>query len=203
MEVKVYREPENEALILDEEQLAEYHELTAELGLQTVEQSQEQKVPNVYAFLNSAMTKQLHALCPRHLKVEEYKKSTIPVEVLKVLKFAKEQNMYEGYEIWYNDIDPDPLLIGWNYIDDNARKNEYGWRKDRFLMARWGDCAMELPELLQVGFDKLKQELMDKAKQAMSTCKSVMEDPDMHVRKLLSEQATSIDLTTTSSSTIY
>ena len=202
MEVKIYREPENEALILDEEQLAEYHQLTSELGLKVIEHDK-QEVPNVYTFLNSAMTKQLHAICPRHLKVEEYKKSTIPVEVLKVLKFAKDNNMYEGYEIWYNDVDPDPLLIGWNYIDDNARKNQYGWRKDRFLMARWGDCAMELPELLQVGFDKLKQELIDKAKEAISTCNSVVNDPDIYVRKLLSEQPVNIDLTTTSSSTIY
>jgi hypothetical protein len=203
MEVKVYREPENEALILNEEQLAEYNELTAELGLQTVEQSQEQKVPNVYAFLNTAMTKQLHAICPKHVDVQDYKKSTIPVEVLKVLKFAKANKMYEGYEIWYNDVDPDPLLIGWNFSSDNAREKQYSWQKDRFLMARWGDCAMELPELLQVGFDKLKQELIDKAKQAISTCNSVINDPDIYVRKILSEQATSIDLTTTSSSTIY
>jgi hypothetical protein len=202
MEVKIYREPENEALILDEAQLAEYHELTSELGLQVVTQ-QEQQVPNVYTFLNSAMTKQLHAICPRHTAVVDYKKSTIPVEVLKVLKFAKDNNMYEGYEIWYNDIEPDPLLIGWNYSNDTAREKQYGWQKDRFLMARWGDCAMELPELLQVGFDKLKQELIDKAKQAISTCKSVIEDPDVYVRKVLSEQAVSIDLTTTSSSTIY
>jgi hypothetical protein len=202
MEVKIYREPENEALILDEAQLAEYHELTTELGLQVVTQ-QEQQVPNIYTFLNSAMTKQLHAICPRHTAVVDYKKSTIPVEVLKVLKFAKDNNMYEGYEIWYNDVEPDPLLIGWNYSNDTAREKQYGWQKDRFLMARWGDCAMELPELLQVGFDKLKQELIDKAKQAISTCKSVIEDPDVYVRKVLSEQAVSIDLTTTSSSTIY
>jgi hypothetical protein len=202
MEVKIYREPENEALILDEAQLAEYHELTSELGLQVVTQ-QEQQVPNVYTFLNSAMTKQLHAICPRHTAVVDYKKSTIPVEVLKVLKFAKDNNMYEGYEIWYNDIEPDPLLIGWNYSNDTAREKKYDWQKDRFLMARWGDCAIELPELLQVGFDKLKQELLDKAKQAISTCKSVMEDPDVYVRKVLSEQSVNIDLTTTSSNTIY
>jgi hypothetical protein len=71
MEVKIYREPENEALILDEAQLAEYHELTSELGLQVVTQ-QEQQVPNIYTFLNSAMTKQLHAICPKHESVENY-----------------------------------------------------------------------------------------------------------------------------------
>jgi hypothetical protein len=203
MEVKIYRELENEALILDEVQLAEYNELTAELGLQTIEQSEEQKVPNVYAFLNSAMTKQLHAICPRHADVKDYKKSTIPVEVLKVLKFAKENKMYEGYEIWYNDVEPDPLLIGWNYSSDTAREKQYSWQRDRFLMARWGDCAMELPELMSLGFNKLKQEIIDKAKTAISTCKSVIEEPEIYVRKILSEQAISIDLNTTSSSTIY
>lgn len=202
MEVKIYREPENETLILDEEQLAEYHQLTSELGLATVE-PHEQKVPNVYIFLNSAMTKQLNAICPKHTPVEDYKKSTIPVEVLKVLKFAKDNNMYEGYDIWYNDTEPDPLLIGWNFSDDNARINKYGWRKDRFLIARWGDCAMELPELLQLGFDKLKQELLDKAKQSISTCHSVIADPDIYVRKILSEQPVNIDLSTSSSGTIY
>ena len=203
MEVKIYREKENEALILDEAQLAEYNELTAELGLKNVEESLEQKVPNVYTFLNSAMTKQIHAICPKHIDVVDYKKSTIPLEVLKVLKFAKDNNMYEGYEIWYNDIEPDPLLIGWNYSNDNARTNKYNWIKDRFLIARWGDCAMEIPELLQLGFDKLKQELIDKAKSAISTCKSVIDEPEIHVRKLLSEQSTTIDLGTTSSNTIY
>jgi hypothetical protein len=149
------------------------------------------------------MTKQIHAICPMHVDVVNYKKSTIPVEVLKVLKFAKDNNMYEGYEIWYNDIEPDPLLIGWNYSNDNARTNKYNWIKDRFLIARWGDCAMEIPELLQLGFDKLKQELIDKAKSAISTCKSVIDEPEIHVRKLLSEQSTTIDLGTTSSNTIY
>jgi len=203
MEVKIYRELENEALILDEVQLAEYNDLTAELGLQTIEQSEEQKVPNVYAFLNSAMTKQLHAICPRHTDVKDYKKSTIPVEVLKVLKFAKENKMYEGYEIWYNDVEPDPLLIGWNYSSDTAREKKYSWQKDRFLMARWGDCAMDLPKLMDLGFNKLKQELIDKAKTAISTCKSVIEEPEIYVRKILSEQSVNIDLKTISDSTIY
>jgi len=203
MEVKIYREKENEVLILDEGQLAEYHQLTAELGLHVIDDSEKQKVPNVYTFLNSAMTKQIHAICPMHVDVVNYKKSTIPVEVLKVLKFAKDNNMYEGYEIWYNDVEPDPLLIGWNYSNENARTNKYNWVKDRFLMARWGDCAMEIPELLQLGFDKLKENLLDKAKSAISTCQSVINEPDLHVRKLLSDQSTTIDLTTVSSNTIY
>jgi hypothetical protein len=203
MEVKIYREKENEVLILDEGQLAEYHQLTAELGLHVIDDSEKQKVPNVYTFLNSAMTKQIHAICPMHVDVVSYKKSTIPVEVLKVLKFAKDNNMYEGYEIWYNDVEPDPLLIGWNYSNENARVNKYNWVKDRFLMARWGDCAMEIPELLQLGFDKLKENLLDKAKSAISTCQSVINEPDLHVRKLLSDQSTTIDLTTVSSNTIY
>ena len=106
-------------------------------------------------------------------------------------------------KIWYNDVEPDPLLIGWNYSSDTARENKYSWQKDRFLMARWGDCAMDLPKLMDLGFNKLKQELIDKAKTAISTCKSVIEEPEIYVRKILSEQSVNIDLKTISDSTIY
>jgi hypothetical protein len=47
MEVKIYREPENEALILDEIQLAEYNDLALELGFATQENAEEQNVPNM------------------------------------------------------------------------------------------------------------------------------------------------------------
>lgn len=203
MEVKIYREPENEHLILNEENLAAYNELATKLGIQT--QTLENKVPNVYTCLNVAMQKQLQALCPKLEKAEDYKRTTIPLEVLKVLDFSKENNMFDGYQIWYNDVDPDPLLIGWNWMDENAKKNDYTWQKHRFLLARWGDCALEMPELLQLGFDNLKQQLSDKAQLALNKSKEVLENTDLYVRNILNDRTNGlqIDLNTTASNTIY
>jgi len=204
MEVQVYREPENVSLILDEDQLAEYNELALELGFATAENVEEKHVPNVYVSLNSAMQKQLKAICPVKVDADKYTKSTIPLEVLKVYKFAKDNKMFDGFHIWYNDVDPDPMLIGWNWQTNRDRENNYTWCIDRFLMARWGDCALELPELLELGFQKIKQELLDKALTAIDKCNSVIANPDLHVRKILSNTMDSdISLTTSSSGTIY
>ena len=205
MEVKIYREVENEELILNEKQLTEYNELATKLGLQTQQEQKLNKTPIVYISLNTAMQKQLQAICPMIVKASDYKKSTIPLEVLKVYDFAKNNKMFDGYQIWYNDVDPDPLLIGWKWQNEEAKEKDYTWRKDRFLMARWGDCAVELPELLQLGFNNLKQQLTDKAKSAILTSKMVLEEPDVYVRKLLKEDTSDmrIDLNTSSNNTIY
>lgn len=204
MEVKIYREPENEALILDEVQLAEYNDLALELGFATTQNVEEQNVPNIYVSLNLAMEKQLKAVCPMKVDADKYNKSTIPLEVLKVYKFAKDNKMFDGFHIWYNDVDPDPMLIGWNWKSEQDKEKGYSWNLNRFLIARWGDCALELPELLELGFQKMKQELMDKAQSAIDVCNSVLSNPDIQVRKILSNTAGSdISLNITSSSTIY
>jgi hypothetical protein len=204
MEVKIYREPENETLILDESQLEEYNVLALELGFTTQANVEEKNVPNVYISLNTAMEKQLKAICPMKVDAAEYTKSTIPLEVLKVYKFCKDNKMFDGFHIWYNDVDPDPMLIGWNWRSESDKKNNYTWCINRFLIARWGDCALELPQLLELGFNKMKQEVMDKAQSAIDTCNSVLNNPDIHVRKILSDSTGhDITLNINSSGTIY
>ncbi|MCI4437373.1 MAG: hypothetical protein JHC33_11260 [Ignisphaera sp.] len=204
MEVKIYREPENESLILDEVQLAEYNDLALELGFGTQSNIEEQNVPNIYVSLNLAMEKQLKAVCPMKVDADKYNKSTIPLEVLKVYKFAKDNKMFDGFHIWYNDVDPDPLLIGWNWKSATDKEKDYTWNLNRFLIARWGDCALELPQLLELGFNKMKQELMDKAQSAIDKCNSVLSNPDIYVRKILSNTTEGdISLNINSSGTIY
>lgn len=203
MEVKIYREPENEALIMDEKSLEEYNSLITELGISVP--VAENKTPNVYTYLNSAMVKQIHALCPMHIEVEKYSKSTIPLEVLKVLQYCKGQEMFDGYQIWWDDKAPDPVLIGWKWQSEEDKVKNYTWKVDRYLIARWGDCSMEIPELLEKGFERIKIELLDKAKLAIEKCNSVLANPDTYVRGIIGESDIncSINLNTSSSGTIY
>lgn len=203
MEVKIYREPENQGLILNEEDLESYNALALELGLTTLEKQEEKKVPSVYICLNQAMVRQLHAICPQHVKVEDYRRSTIPLQVLQAYKFCKDNNMYEGFQIWYDDVAPDPMLIGWNYQNEDDRKNKYTWRVDRFLIARWGDCALELPDLLQLGFNKMKQEMLDKAKKTLNQINDIILNPEIYTRDLIAGKGLNIDLSIEGSNTIY
>lgn len=197
MEVKIYREKENEALILDEAQLQKYRELTAKLGLSNTENSQ--TVPSVYVSLNFAMAKQLQAVCPVYVAVEDYTKSTIPLDVLVALDYCKGVNMYEGYQVWYNDVEPDPLLIGWNYQNDRARENQYSWQKNYYLIARWGDCALELPQLLKLGYDKIVKELSSKSKLGLEKLNSISKNPEIYADIILAGKQfdVKIDLSTT------
>ena len=197
MEVKIYREPENESIIIDDEALSEYHALTKKLGLKNEVQ---EKVPSVYIPINSAMSTLLKALCPNTENVEDYNKSTIPLEVLKELDFAKSNEMYEGYEVWHAQNDPDPLLIGWKYLNEEDRKNQYSWNKKYYLIARWGDCAMELDELLKKGFEVLKTSLIDSAKKVLAYTETLLKDPDAYVREHIKSnlRPPKIEITSTS-----
>jgi hypothetical protein len=202
MEVKIYREPENQELILDEAKLAEYNQLMDELGIS--KPKEEKKTPNIYQYLNHAMAKQLNALCPMHIEVERYTKSTIPVDVLKVLQYCKEQQMFEGYSIWWDDKAPDPVLIGWNWMSKEDKEKNYSWRVDKYLIARWGDCSMEVPELMEKGFQRVKQQLLDKAILGIEKCNSIINNPDTYVRDILEDgHESGIDLNTSANGTIY
>lgn len=192
--VKVYREPENESLIMDEEALAAYNNLALELGLQTQENIIKGNVPNLYPILNMAMKKQLATICPMNVAIESYKRSTIPLEVLEVYKFAKTHEMFEGFQIWYDDQAPDPMLIGWNFQSAEDREKGYNWRKNHYLLARWGDCAMEVPELLQLGYNKIKDDILDQAKAAQRTITAVLEDPDHYVKRILKDNSIDINI---------
>ncbi len=182
MEVKIYREPENESLLLNDDELKEYNNLVKKLQFTN---EVVQTTPSVYIPINSSMDKLLKALCPATVKIKDYKKSTIPIEVLKVVDYAIENEMFDGYEIWYADKNPDPLLIGWKWQTEEAKEKGYSWQVDFSLMARWGDCAMELDELLKKGFASLKTSLIDSTKEVLSVSKSILEDPDTYVRKHL------------------
>lgn len=187
MEVKIYREPENEQLILDENQLNEHNQLLREMGLHCPEGSGEY-IPVVYPFLNSGMVKMLGALCPQKVGVKQYTVSTIPIEVLRVLRFAQENGMFDSYEIWYADKDPDPLLIGKRYPTQEDRENGYSWKMNTYLIARWGDCAMELKDLLKKGYDSIRLSVLESAKIGAEKANSIVASPDTYVNMYLKGQ---------------
>lgn len=191
MEVKIYREKENESLIYDDEALDKYNALISELGLFPVEEKK--KCPNVYIILNEAMKKQLHALCPSSQSVENYKRTTIPLEVLEVYKFAKQNDMFEQFEIWYNDVQPDPMLIGMKYRSDSDRQNKYSWNMDKYLIARWGDCALELDELCSKGTEIIREKLTHKIKSHMSKLNLYLSDMDICIDEYLKNSIWSLD----------
>ena len=194
MEVKIYRELENETLIFNETDLAKYNALANELGLATKEDIEEKKCPVVYPILNEAMLRQLKALCPSSLDISDYRRSTIPLEVLEVYKFCKENEMFESVKIWFDDKQLDPLMLGYKWKSEEAKEKGYSWLKDVYLIARWGDCAKEIPELLDDGFKRIKLELQEKAIVAKEKCNSVLNNLDVYTRKIINGQSSDMNI---------
>lgn len=184
MEVKIYREPENVGLLLDENELAEYQQLAEELGIPEVKNN---KTPSVYQTLNNVQIRALDALCPAKLSLEAYNRSTIPVEVLRAIKFIKENEMFDFIKVWYDDKNPDPIIVGEKYISETDREKGYSWNTTKVLVARWGDCAYELPELIEMGKARLKEEFTAKAIDIQSKIESFLTHPELYVNKYLSE----------------
>ncbi len=184
MEVKIYREPENVGLLLNEDELAEYQQLAEELGIPEVKSG---KTPSVYQTLNTVQVRALQALCPASTSLESYSRSTIPVEVLRAIKFIKENEMFDFIKVWYDDKNPDPIIVGEKYRTQSDRDNGYTWNTEKILIARWGDCAYELPELVEMGKARLKQEFTEKAIDVQSKIESFLAHPELYINKYLSE----------------
>ena len=194
MEVKIYRETENESLIINENDLKKYNALALELGIATKENVEAKNCPVVYPILNDAMQRQLRALCPSSVLIENYKRSTIPLEILTVYKFIKDNNMFDEVKIWFDQKEIDPLVIGYNWPDEEAKSKGYTWQKNKYLIARWGDCAKEIPELLNDGFERIKLELQEKAIVAQEKCNSVLSNLDVYTRKIVNGQASDMNI---------
>lgn len=89
-------------------------------------------------------------------------------------------------------------MVGYKWQNETAKEKGYTWQKDVYLIARWGDCAKEIPQLLQEGFERIKLELQEKAIVAQEKCNSVLNNLDVYTRKIINGQSSdmSIDLRT-------
>lgn len=186
MEVKIYREPENTALLLDEEQLIEYNALISELGISGAPATPN-KVPSVYIPLNTVQKRTLQEICRATVGYKEYKRSTIPVEVLRVIKLAEDHKMFDFIEIWFDEKNLDPMVVGKSYRSESDRKNEYSWNMNDSLIARWGEAALEFEALLALGFERGMQRMKDEAKSLLMKCQNFLAEPETFTRKALDD----------------
>lgn len=156
-EVKIYREQETESLILDETAEQKYNSLMSELGIS--KPKTDSIKPPMYIPINENICRTLAVLCPNKTRWKEYNKSTIPLEVLEVIDYCEKNKIFDKMWILSDTKDPDPILIGETYMSEDDRIKDYSWRMNRFLIARWGDCAYELPELIRMGRERLKSQI--------------------------------------------
>ena len=180
MEIKIYREPENIGLVLNEEETKEYNSLVSLLNIATNREITNQ-VPNVYLPINNSQIRCLEALCPMKVDLKAYNRSSIPLEILKVIKFAEDNKMFDFIRVWYDDTYTDPMIIGYNFKSQSDREKNYTFSTNLTLIARWGDCAYELVELLKMGRERIVTKALLEAKILKQNVDSFLQDPELHI----------------------
>jgi hypothetical protein len=142
---------ETQELIYDNEKLDKWNEHIANMGLsgQTKIKAAE-KSPIPFLFMNASLVNVFSELVPRKVKVEDYDKTPIPLEILDLIALSKKEQYFERVEIWYNDSNPDPAAIG---VKKNPQFDPaYAtWDRgfDKYLIGRWADVKMSLDQLTE------------------------------------------------------
>lgn len=180
-----YREPELEELI-EPEVSQQWQELATSLGMKgqleaarlTKEDSTD-KSPIPYMRLNKRWVKIFKTLCPSTSKYNEYKFSTIPLDGLAEIGLCKEKNYFEKLQIWYDDKEKDPLIVGING----------SWSSEQvYLVGRFGDEVLPFEVLEQKAIKRLTDSFRNAVDRVSKTLENVVidyldkdEDPKLSV----------------------
>jgi hypothetical protein len=83
-------------------------------------------------------------MCPKRAAPENYAAGPIPLRVLQIIAWAKDNPVFKRLEIWYADSATlkDPVLVGY------VAGTQYAWEEDIFLLARWADELLPVEVLM-------------------------------------------------------
>ena len=141
METEVFTLKETENLLLGDVALEEWKQKVKELGLDgqqsLVDPSKEDNSPVPFLWMNEQMKAVFEILCPTKVKVQEYDKLPIPLEILGAVYLCQQNNYFPEMYVWYDDEKPDPIVTGTR-------------DKKTYLIGRWGAERMN--------FDRLREE---------------------------------------------
>lgn len=135
----------------------------------------EAKSPIPFMLIEKDMEAIFSTVCPRTQNIEDYSSQPIPMEALSTVGLAVKENYFERIEVWSNEKDPDPLIVGVAKIDGNMTK---------FLMARWGREKKTLEDLkkraMELWIPKAINKLKSEIKENEGKLDRIQELAEMH-----------------------
>lgn len=163
MEVQFFKQPELIVVNQSPESIARHKELCRELGIVGISTEQtSEEIIAIYHPLNAYERKCLGVLCQQNDKLEDYCTAPIPLEILEEIKILKKAGVFDEFRVLHSVEEPDPILIGKRWKNDEDRENGYSWNKQEFLIARWGDEAKPLSDLCRLATIKAAEMLRRK-----------------------------------------
>lgn len=179
-QVELYIIEETQELIYDNEKLDQWNKMVSDLHLHgQTKVVKTDKSPIPFLWMNTTLKKVFEELCPRKTKIEEYDKTPIPVEALSMVALSKSEGYFDKIQVWYNDKNPDPAIIGYKYKNGNTEW-EKDWHADRYLLARWSDVKASLVELTERAKKLFVLRRSNELKDDIKRRQRELEDIDIH-----------------------
>jgi hypothetical protein len=125
--------------------------------------------PIPYLWLNERLVNVFKTLCPRRENIEDYSRMPIPILILGHVKQCQVKGYFKKLEVWYDDVMPDPVVIG----------------DDVYLIGRWGAEDRSLEALASMAFERKKKEIIEKASTFLSEVQNVLSRPDAEVNHFM------------------
>lgn len=172
---EIYFNQELSDITFEIDKLDEWKKICNELGMeQQLGLTKGKVTPIPYPYMNEVMIRVYRTLCPNSWNYKEFKTVPIPLEVLKQISFSVKEKHFHRIELWADDKNPDPVVVGYHgtwreYPYDNKSNEKLKGKifsskqevldaggnspefqeEGKYLIARFGD---ELKP-----FDKLKE----------------------------------------------
>lgn len=139
-------------LVHDNDSLDQWNEKVKELGLEGQKcVVVKDKSPIPFLWMNEALIATFETLCPTKVAIEDYSKTPIPLELLKTVALCKNEQYFDAIQVWYNEKEKDPVIVGYKY--DPAKKEHEEWYQmhyaAKYLIGRWADVKASLDQLTE------------------------------------------------------
>lgn len=144
MAVQEFMLDEVKDIVNDTEKAVEWNALVDKLGLEGQRKlcSADPTNPIPFPLMNREMLKVYETLCETKALLKDYSKTTIPTRVLEIAGLCVIKEYFGKIEVWYDEHDPDPVLVGCD-------------GEDKYLLARWGAELEEYAILRQEAVNRL------------------------------------------------
>jgi hypothetical protein len=168
--VTTYELKENEELMYVPEAAIEWATMVEATGLKGQQKlltkgTDGSESPIPYLWMNKRMVNVFKVLCPMKESIEEYAKMPIPLLILGHVKQCQMKGYFKKLEVWYDDVQPDPVVVG----------------DEQYLIGRWGAEDRSLEALSAMAFERKKKDIIEKATDVISDAQRVIATPDSEV----------------------
>lgn len=196
--VETFLVEETVDLIYDNDELEKWNNLVGELGLQgQTKIVKPDKSPIPFMHMKTGTVNIFNTLCPRHVDVSEFDVTPIPVEILDLIALSKREGYFTNIEVWYDERQKDPAVIGqiakftgyWGNIKGEFDSKEdfkkaggesgYWDVKAQYLIGKWGDVKRSMDELKEMAKKRFIEEKRVTIEEEIKRYKRELEDLEL------------------------